>query len=160
MSDEQLRFDRAAIVRELPRLVAAQGSRTQSGPQRSPLRILVELAGEVWWVHHGQARGFSKFVRSLAKEAGIQCTSAMVRSTIKEVREDLSRRAELPPVEAADHQSFVGPARAGKRGDILDTHFIGYDDDGWEIIGGYEPARDPDLDPAKKFASYLKKRSP
>ena len=156
MSEEQLRFDRAGILRELPRLVAAQGSRTQRGARRSPLRLLVELAAEAYFIHHGNARGFASFVRSLAKEAGIPCTSAKVRSTIKEAREEMNRRSKLPTPKNYV-PAFDDPLRAIKRGDILDTHVVRLATDGDVVLGGYQPSRDPDIDAAKVFARFFKK---
>ncbi len=168
MDVRQARSDLAGIASRMPMLVLLETRRSGRGRRRSAIRILADIAAEIYFAHTGEVPGhaqynsgrlggqFPRFVTMLADALCIQFDRAKVPYICKEVREELSRKAKLPVQRdrvSGDESRIIA------RGRQLVAHVSGWDDDGEPIIDGYQPAPDLDLSVEDIFSGAIRDKS-
>ena len=167
-NEQQARLDFAGILARLPRQVEDAKRRKGRGRKQSAISVLAEIAADTYFAHTGKGPGnaanndhqwkggrYPAFVIALADVARIEYDRTKVPEICREVRRQLSKRAKLPPPLSNDPR-ISGDARATSRGKLLEPHSEETDEDGFPIVKGYEPARDPELNPAAVFGHLLK----
>ena len=184
--ERQALWDLEAILNVLPLWVeAANRPRKQGG--KKPLSVLVEAAGDVYHKHTGNLPGntteaiwetgkkrkvggcYPAFIAILAEAASIHGTPSAIGYACNQARKTLNvyagnnekktkpRKGEAPRPKSSRAIKTDKVERKKACDNLLDTHVAYLDDDSDPVLGGYEPGRDPDLNPLKAFAHLLKK---
>ncbi len=116
---------------------------------------------------YGQGGNYPAFIATLASAIGIPCNGRSLSNACREVQRALNSRATLPRLRRlTSEDDCYGNLRAGRddvlmakretaRAALLVAHVVGQDEAGFDVFGGYEPARDP-VDAAEAFNHLTK----